>query len=317
VWAWSRSGFGVRSQRPQQTVANYYERVGGPVSGFEVAAGHCPSCGATSIVGSRPYVANSDFPFGNLTVVTCRDCGTGRAFPMPTEDALERYYNSENYEDVEASPLPEGTGAWDLGPARASAQVQMVTNWTTNRGTWLDVGAGYGFLLDAAQRAGWSTFGVEPGPVRREHIRTRGHTLFESLDQADTPSDVVSISHCLEHVTDPIGFLEALRAKLTPTGIILCEVPNDAPGAPPGRSADEPHVVFFTEAGLSKCAESAKLRVLVSRTVGRRRQKRGPSVRDAVSRFRGVLPDSLAPSLHWAFQQGSDRIWIRAMFAPD
>jgi SAM-dependent methyltransferase len=251
-------------------------------------------------------------------VLLCRACGTGRAHPTPTEEALERYYRSDDFEEVEGSSLSLGKTLWDLGPARAAAQVRAVSRWTSHRGSWLDIGAGYGFLLDAARTEGWSTAGTEPGPSRGDSISNRGHQLYDSLSSVEGKWDVISLSHLLEHVTDPVGFLRTIRSLLAPSGLLFCEVPNDAPGAVSFRPSDEPHVVFFSEKGLSKCAQNAGFSARIVTTAGRRRTQAGRSLRDASIRLgRRVLPSSMVPQLHWTFQEGDDRIWIRAIFAPD
>jgi SAM-dependent methyltransferase len=240
---------------------------------------------------------------------------------MPTEDVLDRYYRSVEYESLEGSELTSGVGVWDLGPARAAAQVRMVTRWTARRGAWLDVGAGYGFLLDAAQRAGWSTAGIEPGPMRGEEIAQRGHTLYESLDLVGGLWDVISLSHCLEHVVDPVSFLRQLRPLLAPGGLILCEVPNDGPGATSGRDVDEPHVVFFSQVGLSRCAAHAGLQQMLTTTAGPSRIRPRLSFSGAFNRLadnklaRPLLPTSMLDSFHYAFLEGVDRIWIRALLS--
>src|ERR1700721_95003 len=93
----------------------------------------CPSCGSRATVGSRPYTFDSNDPFGGLSVISCGDCGTARASPMPTDEALDGYYSSDEYESVEGSSLSFGTNSRDVGPARAAAQVRMVSKWTSRR----------------------------------------------------------------------------------------------------------------------------------------------------------------------------------------
>ena len=126
----------------------------------------CPACGSLSTGRTRRYVSTGREPFRNLHILECSNCGTGRASPMPVQDRLIDYYSSQ-YESLEGAALSSGTSAWDLGPARAASQVRLVVKFTKRRGSWLDVGAGYGYLLDAARVAGWSTSGIEPGVSRQ------------------------------------------------------------------------------------------------------------------------------------------------------
>ena len=156
---------------------------------------------------------------------------------------------------------------------------------------------------------------MEPGPSRGELIAKRGHQLYQSLDQVKGQWDVISLSHCLEHVVDPVGFLSRLKTLLVPGGLIFCEVPNDGPGGPSARSADEPHVVFFSQIGLSRCGERAHLETLMNVTVGPKRSRKHLSFRDGVILLgHSVLPSSAVQRIHWTFQEGNDRVWIRAIF---
>ncbi|GAH07136.1 unnamed protein product, partial [marine sediment metagenome] len=58
-----------------------------------------------------------------------------------------------------------------------------------------------------------------------------GLKVFESLDSmkaaGEREFDLISMIHVLEHIPDPVGYLEQLRDNyLTPQGRILIEVPN-------------------------------------------------------------------------------------------
>ena len=59
---------------------------------------------------------------------------------------------------------------------------------------------------------------------------------------AGTSVDLVVLSHVLEHVTDPVGFLGAMTTRLRLGGVLFIEVPcRDWEH----KVQDEPHLLFF------------------------------------------------------------------------
>ncbi len=65
----------------------------------------------------------------------------------------------------------------------------------------------------------------------RQYAQGLGLVVYASLDdlQADNPApfDLVSMAHVLEHIPDPVAYLEKLRTDLlSPEGYLLLEVPN-------------------------------------------------------------------------------------------
>jgi predicted TPR repeat methyltransferase len=96
----------------------------------------------------------------------------------------------------------------------------------------LDIGASAGLLLQAFKQAfGCQVTGVEPGEAYRSFAEQKGIRMFTSVDElgdsAPARFDLVSMSHVLEHLSDPVGMLRVIREKLlAENGLILLEVPN-------------------------------------------------------------------------------------------
>jgi SAM-dependent methyltransferase len=101
---------------------------------------------------------------------------------------------------------------------------------------FLDVGAGEGFLLNAAHESGFqvtgldfSAFGVSKFfPHLSE--RHRAGDIFHSLEQLAAEKRKFSVctsTNVLEHVLDPDLFLKLIRSVLDDEGILAITVPND------------------------------------------------------------------------------------------
>jgi SAM-dependent methyltransferase len=90
----------------------------------------------------------------------------------------------------------------------------------------IDFGCGGGSVL--AELAAGRKIGVEIGDAARDHARSRGLEVFDSLDPvADESVDVVISNHALEHVPYPIGALAEMRRVLKEGGLLVLCVPID------------------------------------------------------------------------------------------
>ena len=92
-------------------------------------------------------------------------------------------------------------------------------------GMLLDIGCGDGSFLLAAQKCGWQVMGTELNPKA-----ARQSGLDVVTDICEIPSslvfDCITLWHSLEHLSDPLTTLKAIRSRLSPTGILLIAVPD-------------------------------------------------------------------------------------------
>jgi 2-polyprenyl-3-methyl-5-hydroxy-6-metoxy-1,4-benzoquinol methylase len=113
----------------------------------------------------------------------------------------------------------------------------------SSEGTCLEIGPGEGHLaeiiLQYLPRINY--IGIETDTSCHPSLQKKGVTLLNS-STALPPLDLVILSHVLEHVTDPRGLLEKIRASLKPFGLVFIEVPcQDFTH----KRVDEPHLLFF------------------------------------------------------------------------
>lgn len=99
-------------------------------------------------------------------------------------------------------------------------------------GRLLDIGAGYGFFLIAAEAHGWETVGIEmsshAAAIAQKNIR--GSVFTGTLDdfqkQSDDEFDVIVMWDLLEHVDDPLTELRAVQELLAEGGCLFIRTPN-------------------------------------------------------------------------------------------
>ncbi|GBL32934.1 ubiquinone biosynthesis O-methyltransferase [Methylophilaceae bacterium] len=97
----------------------------------------------------------------------------------------------------------------------------------------LEVGCSSGFMLLPLSESGYSCAGVEPSGVFSEFVKSKGLTVYDSLDNLikSGPNelfDLILHFFVLEHIADPVEFLKMQLSLLKPGGKIIFEIPNAA-----------------------------------------------------------------------------------------
>jgi SAM-dependent methyltransferase len=210
--------------------------------------------------------------FTGSAVVRCADCGLDHLQPVPAE--LTGVYEEGYFQAYRDAGMVFPTESDHLHPryARRLLRVQR----TRGAGRLLEIGVGHGAFLNFARQQGWETLGVDVSAYAAAHVRHRYNleVVCGTLDDAAlAPSsfDMVHLSHVLEHLTEPVTTLEAIRRVLKPAGVLAIEVPNELENlyvrlrGLVGRVRPYPvactHVCFFTPATLARMLTRAGFRV--------------------------------------------------------
>lgn len=94
----------------------------------------------------------------------------------------------------------------------------------------LDIGCGNGEFLNIAREMGWQTEGIDMDAKAVEVCRSRGLKVacgsVELLTHEKEKYDVITISHVIEHVHDPLNLLHQIHRLLKPGGLLWLETPN-------------------------------------------------------------------------------------------
>jgi 2-polyprenyl-3-methyl-5-hydroxy-6-metoxy-1,4-benzoquinol methylase len=150
----------------------------------------------------------------------------------------------------------------------------------------LDVGCAQGTLALLLAEAGHRVVAVDIRQPFLDYARTRherGDVEFRCANIMDGPQlgrfDMVFANQILEHIVQPVGFLERLASYLNPGGTLLVTTPNQQyvrAGLPSFEALGDPsrfasrqnsagggdHFFFYRESELKTCARRAGLRVL-------------------------------------------------------
>lgn len=94
----------------------------------------------------------------------------------------------------------------------------------------LDVGCGNGSFLSKAEQFGWIVEGVDFDSRAVQFANERNINValggIEIYENRDNLFDFITVSHVIEHLHDPSGFLSSCYRILKPGGIVWIETPN-------------------------------------------------------------------------------------------
>jgi 2-polyprenyl-3-methyl-5-hydroxy-6-metoxy-1,4-benzoquinol methylase len=187
----------------------------------------CPLCSSRR---NKPFDQRI---FRGFTVENCicLDCGLVFQSPRMNETEMAVYYQAEYRRTYQGT---EGPIARDLvvQTARARSLLDFVLSKISSVKRCLDIGCSTGLILMHFQsQLGCHPVGIEPDNAYRSYAEGQGLTVYPSLTTMEMAPegrfDLVVMSHVLEHLPDPVGYLGHLRESLlTPGGSLLIEVPN-------------------------------------------------------------------------------------------
>ena len=158
--------------------------------------------------------------------------------PAPSAHELKAFYANEYFQASHGTYAPDYTEA-ERAHRDLIARTLLFAAETGRGGTggrFLEVGCGEGWLLAAAQRAGFDVTGLDfsDDGLKRFHPELKAAATFgdafenlERLIEAGAQFDVVAMEHVLEHVLDPERLLQRLPALIAPGGVCAITVPND------------------------------------------------------------------------------------------
>lgn len=209
----------------------------------------CPFCGSTRY---QPWAEEIGFQ-----AVRCSDCGLIYCNPRPSEATINSAVRTGTHSE-EAQGL-------DVAARRIGRKVRYYRRvfaslfedvWVRGRPlSWLDVGAGYGEVLEAVAGLappGSRIEGLEPMKRKAEKARERGLTITESYLKPDHPKvDVISVVDVFSHMPSFSTFLADVRSVLNPGGEVFVETGNladlDRRHEYPGGLGLPDHLVFAGE----------------------------------------------------------------------
>lgn len=199
----------------------------------------CALCGGQESVALHEDLRDVHYGgAGSFSIQRCVRCDLAWLSPRPDRERIKDYYGNGYlpYEErVDRARVA-------LRPARVLLSLPYRVRYGRTgqdsappvpAAKMLDVGCGPGHLMEQMRNRGWEVWGVEmDGAAARKAAARAGsaeRVLVGTLADADYPEhgfDLITASHVLEHLHDPLTALERMRGWLRPGGRIQIWVPN-------------------------------------------------------------------------------------------
>src|SRR3569623_2337283 len=194
------------------------------VSEFRLESVACPLCGGFD--GGRWGAENG------FSCVKCGGCGLVYVSPRPSEEEIshanEIGEHRTNGEALRVVFKRSRRKAMRYATTIRTVLPDLVGGSRPVR--WLDVGAGFGELVEVLQEmlpAGSQVMGIEPMAPKLAAAQARGLPVYQA-DLAETGGrfDVISLVNVFSHVPDFRDFLGRLRPLLKEGGELFIETGN-------------------------------------------------------------------------------------------
>ena len=182
----------------------------------------CVACGGTQ---TKHQFDKNDFAY-----VRCVDCGALFQSPRPTIANFELFYRQSKsscyYAEVFFPAIAE-TRREKIFRPRVEQLIKLCEEKAINVKRLFDVGAGFGIFLEEWRKCfpQAQLLAIEPSaPLARECRSKSLEVVEETVENVvgrDNSADLVTCFEVLEHVYDPLAFLQVLRRLVRPGGYVL------------------------------------------------------------------------------------------------
>lgn len=154
-----------------------------------------------------------------IGVLKCAQCGLVRL--SETLDDVDKFYSSSGMRINETNDLEKIRLASRSDDERRFHYTERMIEGKSV----IDFGCGGGGYLMRASRVAASVVGIELEDAMRHALMKEGIRCFSSIQSA-ARADVITLFHVLEHLENPLSYLEEFRRHLTSDGLVIIEVPN-------------------------------------------------------------------------------------------
>ena len=176
----------------------------------------------------KPYLKIKDHAVSQETFELHLDTELQLLTTTPVPKDLDRYYESPSYiSHTDAKQTFFDRTYQQVKRFMLGRKVALVARYAANTTTLLDIGAGTGDFVLAAEKAGWKVAGVEPNLGAREKASSKGIQLHEGLQLVEgNRYRAITLWHVLEHIYDVKSTIAQLQGLLEEEGILVIAVPN-------------------------------------------------------------------------------------------
>jgi SAM-dependent methyltransferase len=164
-------------------------------------------------------------------VARCIECGLHYLYPRLIESAMQEVYRESSYYEGGACGYADTSYTAQEFALRATFKrlLQNLAKRGLTGGHLLEIGCGYGYLLDEARSFFGRRVGTEFSPEGAEIARAAGAEVFiGGIEQVPSEAkfDCVIGTQLIEHVYEPLSFVKRLAGHTKSGGHIILATPD-------------------------------------------------------------------------------------------
>jgi SAM-dependent methyltransferase len=207
----------------------------------------CPVCSSNSVKFIRKY-SNIHHSFENLNIFSCINCNLVFVNPMPLDEVLFEF-NSTYFESAHGGHSGDKASKAffsGISKLRASYLNSYLCNNEISAKRILEIGPGPGYFANnwLENNPEVEYFAIESDESCYSSLQNFGVKIIQDFEyhHYQNSIDMIIMSHVLEHVSNPVQFVDFISGFLKKGGVLFIEVPcNDWQH----KNIDEPHLLFF------------------------------------------------------------------------
>lgn len=164
-------------------------------------------------------------------VARCIECGLHYLYPRLIESAMQEVYRESSDDEGGACGYADTSYTAQEFALRATFKrlLQNLAKRGLTGGDLLEIGCGYGYLLDEARSFFGQRVGTEFSPEGAEIARATGAEVFiGGIEQVPSEAkfDCVIGTQLIEHVYEPLSFVKRLAGHTKSGGHIILATPD-------------------------------------------------------------------------------------------
>lgn len=195
-----------------------------------------PNCRFCNAEPSKQSI-KGDFVFGGRPEQKfwqCDDCQTIYLYPPPSEEEeiafykqeFEKYMGKRSAQDKDwSSPEKHFQSNQD----EMKRRMRMLENYISKGQKILEVGCSSGFMLSALKGRGVDVYGIDPSEGFIEYVKAKGISVYKNLldlnKDIKQKFDIIIHYYVLEHIREPLEFIQSYTKMLNENGKMIFEVP--------------------------------------------------------------------------------------------
>lgn len=191
----------------------------------------CTLCGGEEVSPISNRIRNDNE--GTYKMYRCNCCETHFLYPRPKNDQLVEYYDGTFREEVHSEDYYDYDTlkrVYERFMPEAVQRVKRVEPELNSEDVVLEIGCSVGYFLDAVADKVKKVYGTEWDRKAQQYIRDCAQhsniAISSNPEDFGVQFDKIFLFHVLEHIEQPVIFLQNLKRLLKSDGKIYIEVPN-------------------------------------------------------------------------------------------